>query len=243
MEYKVFIPSGNPTALVVDGVYDEQRRKEINNEIMQKHSFIEQVGFLDDKFNLIMAGGEQCVNAIRCAAYYHMKRLNLNEIKIKNCGEIFSCEKNRRVVSVKSKVEPDIIRLSDSLYKVRLTGIVHLVCTLNLNFKNEDEFKKYAMGEFEKYGVKNEKACGFMLLNGLELKPVVYVRDIDTLFYETACGSGTIACAMIRAYIKKDDVSLRVKQPSGKVLEATIGTLAGQIYKFKISGEIEEYAW
>jgi diaminopimelate epimerase len=51
------------------------------------------------------------------------------------------------------------------------------------------------------------------------LFPVVYVRDIDTLIYETACGSGTIAASAVqmkrenmrewtREYIQPSNISL-----------------------------------
>jgi len=34
---------------------------------------------------------------------------------------------------------------------------------------------------------------------GVRMRPVVLVRDIDTLFYETACGSGTTAIGLLEA--------------------------------------------
>ena len=58
---KIYLPSGNPTALVeVKTIPNLADRKVINNDIMAKFPFVEQVGFIDDEFNLTMAGGERC---------------------------------------------------------------------------------------------------------------------------------------------------------------------------------------
>ncbi len=70
--YKIYIPSGNPTALVIGIEKDLEKRKEINNAIMSKYDFIEQVGFINpNNPELIMAGGEFCGNATRCAINYY----------------------------------------------------------------------------------------------------------------------------------------------------------------------------
>ena len=64
--YKLYVPSGNPTALVLRMERNSEKRKEINNEIMNKYDFIEQVGFINmdiKKPELLMAGGEFCGNA------------------------------------------------------------------------------------------------------------------------------------------------------------------------------------
>ena len=57
----------------------------------------------------------------------------------------------------------------------------------------------------------------------LSIKPVVWVRDIATLFYETGCASGTTAVAIVEALKQKQNLnSLPILQPSGAPLLATI---------------------
>ncbi len=66
-------PSGNDTALV-EGLFDKERRIEINNMILKERSDIEQVGFYKvqgQQLRLEMAGGEFCGNALRSLAYLH----------------------------------------------------------------------------------------------------------------------------------------------------------------------------
>ena len=75
-DYKIYIPSGNPTALVFGLEKDPARRKEINDEIMAQYDdFVEQVGFVNTDIKnpeLMMAGGEFCGNATRSAVKYYL---------------------------------------------------------------------------------------------------------------------------------------------------------------------------
>lgn len=67
-------PGGNITALVdgTDRSLDE--RKIINDKVMAKFPRVEQVGFIDySPLRLVMAGGEFCGNATRCATFLALK--------------------------------------------------------------------------------------------------------------------------------------------------------------------------
>ena len=79
-------------------------------------------------------------------------------------------------------------------------GITHVVIESdNINEKyNKDELKKYAYSILEELDLLKEDAAGVIFVNLLnkttiEIYPIVYVSKINTLFYETACGSGTTA--------------------------------------------------
>ena len=70
MRYRIFDPTGNITALVEEAV-DVSRQPSVAADIMQKHSNVEQVGFVSldgDLPALRMAGGEFCGNASMSAA-------------------------------------------------------------------------------------------------------------------------------------------------------------------------------
>ncbi len=87
-DYKIYIPSGNPTALVLKMERDLEKRKEINDKIMNLYDYVEQVGFINQDINnpeLLMAGGEFCGNATRCAVYYYLNGKPGN-LKIKVSG-------------------------------------------------------------------------------------------------------------------------------------------------------------
>ena len=52
-----------------------------------------------------------------------------------------------------------------------------------------------------------EEAAGVMFIerkNGkIILSPVVFVKEINTLFYETACGSGSVAVGIYESFKNK----------------------------------------
>lgn len=86
--YQIYIPGGNATALVFDLENNLHFRKTINDTIMDKFPYIEQVGFLSsdpEKPELIMAGNEFCGNATRCAAWHFLKGIP-GEISLKVSG-------------------------------------------------------------------------------------------------------------------------------------------------------------
>ena len=214
---KIYLPSGNPTALVeVKTIPNLADRKVINNDIMAKFPFVEQVGFIDDEFNLTMAGGERCINAIRCAALHYMKKLNLNNAKVLNLGDIFECGQDENGVFISSdfslKFECKVQENGEFL--VNLGGITHIVNFQELNLDDE-ELKIYALEKLKFYDLLNLEASGFINYNEPNLKPVVYVKDINTLFYESACGSGSIAVAVVLS-LKSDNTKFKLIQPSGK---------------------------
>lgn len=68
-------PGGNVTALIDGADRSLDERKIINDKIMAKFPRVEQVGFIGySPLRLVMAGGEFCGNATRCAAFLSLKR-------------------------------------------------------------------------------------------------------------------------------------------------------------------------
>ena len=67
-------PGGNITALVKGTNRSPAERRIINDKIMTEFPKVEQVGFIDySPTRLVMAGGEFCGNATRCAAFLALK--------------------------------------------------------------------------------------------------------------------------------------------------------------------------
>ena len=89
----------------------------------------------------------------------------------------------------------------------------------------------------------DEKAIGMMFLekeqNKLKINPVVWVKDIDTTFYETACGSGSLGTAIYNYYINGED-SINIIQPSGYSINIKLNTFGQTINNAKIRGVVEE---
>jgi diaminopimelate epimerase len=66
--------------------------------------------------------------------------------------------------------------------------------------------------------------------------PVVYVRDVDTTYFEGSCGSGTTACAAAFGTIMGDGThNFSFPQPAGTI-DSTIEIYKGKIQTVTIEG-------
>lgn len=73
----------------------------------------------------------------------------------------------------------------------------------------------------------------------IKINPVVWVKDIDTVFYETACGRGSLGTAIYNYYKNKDE-NLELIQPSGYSINIDLDAKAQYIESASISGIVEE---
>jgi len=140
VEYCIFNPGGNITALVFNNHYNVQKKKIINDLILRKHCEVEQVGFIDnDDFNLQMAGGEFCGNATRCAVKYYLKDNLEKEIFIKISGmkeKLLSGIDDENKIWVDIPIKSIKCNISSGVSIVKLDGITHIVI-------DEYQSKKY----------------------------------------------------------------------------------------------------
>jgi len=73
----------------------------------------------------------------------------------------------------------------------------------------------------------------------IKIYPIVWVKEIDTLFFENACGSGTIATSMVETWLTKKSSKYQIMQQSGKFLETEITIKDNIIKKAILKGEIK----
>lgn len=213
-------------------------------------SSIEQVGFLGcgDTQELIMAGGEFCCNATRCAVKYYLNgpeniALKVNGRDYVNAG---IDENNNIWCEIPLYYGDDAITiLENDIYLIKMQGIVIVVMEENISkiyLQNKENIKNKTMKLIYKYGLTTNEAVGIMFLEkenkSLKVNPVVWVYSINTIFCETACGSGTVAIGMMKAYKTKIDQSIDVIQPSGYILNATVNIKEESIYRAIIWGPV-----
>ena len=88
-----------------------------------------------------------------------------------------------------------------------------------------------------------EEAVGIILLekeNGkTKINPVIWVKSIDTVYYETACGSGSLAAGIYKKNTENLD-KLEIIQPSGYSINIEINEEKGIIKSAKIIGKVFE---
>lgn len=238
-KYKVTIlrPGGNNTALI-EGIVPIELRKKINTIVMSKYPDVEQVGFYDcnketSKIRLEMAGGEFCGNATRALAYLLLNG-KPGEVAINVSGTdqllqagINSSNNTYSYIPIKKDFN-SIIKLPLNKFKVDLDGITHIITFIDKEYSPK-ALQKIAKNTLEETNLlTTSAAAGVMFVKKTSsyiysLAPVVWVRDIKTLFYETACASGTTALALLLAKNKSiSKTKITVLQPSKETLSVVI---------------------
>ncbi|NME96606.1 diaminopimelate epimerase [Clostridium cochlearium] len=256
-------PVGNMTIFVTDPV-PKELYKDISKQLMQYTNIHgEQVGFLtsskEDKtiIKLDMMGGEFCGNASRSLGAllvynnypYIKQKENFYEVKLQCSGydKVLNCEVNPTdVLNIYySKIDmplPNNIKSEKlenyQIYKVEFSGIYHFVVNSN-EIENEDEFFELIKNTMEE-NYSDYDAFGIMFYNFNKnyLKPLVYVKATDSLFWEKSCASGTSAVVSALAYEKKENVCINIRQPGGE-LEATANYSGEKINNITIKGTVE----
>ena len=222
-EYELLNPSGNVTALVTKDV-SREKYKEISNEIMNNNPNVEQVGFLkkysDTVFRLEMAGLEFCGNASRAFACFLVKEKyvssNKFEISVSGYDDLIECNVEKKeneffsTIDLKLKkpisdfIEKKILD-GQEVYMVKLPGISHVFLDIKKFKFDKDSCKKEAKEILSKLNLLDIAAVGVIWYENKQIHPVVYVKDIDSLFYENSCGSGSMAFGIYQAYLKNSD--------------------------------------
>lgn len=259
LDYKILNPGGNKTALVKGTEFTDKQKCLINKLIMEKYLDVEQVGFLSNEINrLEMAGGEFCVNATRCAVYEYLKgekgelEISVSGVNKKLKGKVIDKDKVEVIMEIETDLK-DLIENKNGLICVKIDGI--LIAVLNEEkskkyiekLKENEELTKIELKEIMKKELNSkEKAEGIMLLekeNGnVRINPIVWVKEIDTVFYETACGSGSLGTA-IYEFLNNKSTSSKLIQPSDYTIEINLDVKDNYIESAKISGVVKEESY
>lgn len=255
--FSIIRPGGNITALV-EGLVPQVFKKSINDALMKRYSVVEQVGFYQyipqkKLYMLEMAGGEFCGNALRSLAYLVLAG-GQGEITCKvsgvkqtlKAGVIRRREAYAQIPIIKSK--KTIKKLYKNIWLVDLEGISHLIKLVSRKLA-KNAAKSDAKALLIQTGLLQSKAAaGVMfvrqnkLFSNLEIEPIVWVRKIETFFYETACASGTAAVGLWYLFNQNKNLSsicLNVKQPSKEYLQVKISKTRNQSLKIFIEGPVK----
>ena len=265
----VFDTAGNTTLMVLTPVprseYAETAKKLLEIDFDEYCSwrgtaYGEQVAFvLDDNGakSMDMCGLEFCGNASRSYAYYRavvcgdgedagdgLKKIAVN---VSGCAHPLTAvvDINARDSIIDMPLPYDIRMIDTSKAGVQgvhqfveFDGISHLV--LNGEEADAEKFERIKNYFYEEISPGMD-AFGTMFINEEEdlMRPVVYVRDVDTTYFEGSCASGTAAAAAAKASGEPDGTYDYVfRQPDG-TLNASVVKADGQITGIKLGGIIE----
>ncbi len=256
INYVKCCPGGNTTTLVFNGA-GSSRYVDIARRIMTEQPDVEQVGFVLNPTHtaaaarLQMAGSEFCGNAARSLAYV-LVRKGIRDLSPAN-GEFFlevsgtdrilaaRVKGNNSRVAVPICTEKDAIRLIGELTIVELEGITHVL----VNQQPPADLMPEARRILDATGLKSLRSAGVVYWtpyrDGIRITPVVWVRDVETLVAETACGSASVCIAIARAagHERNGIFQLPVYQPSGGVMDALVEFKDGTLSAAFIDGPVE----
>lgn len=115
-------------------------------------------------------------------------------------------------------------------------GILHLIIPdIPANLENFEHVKKFLYDRF------NPPAMGAMFYDTKNetLAPVVYVKDVDSTYFEGSCASGTAACAIAFGLEKPDGgYTFTFPQPAGTI-NASVEVRGGKVQNVYIEGPVE----
>ena len=261
-------PAGNITIFVKDRFGREDYQNVATQLLAMEELKGEQVAFILDvpecgraEGRMEMCGLEFCGNASRSYGLIRAHEMGICGegkvfIDISGCNEILTVDVNTETGFTKVKMplpvsmtEFDLSKLPiDDLkanpmaemllrraFLVNFGGIVHVVLS-DIQAKPET-FELIKDVVMEKY---NPPAIGVMFCDSRENKmiPVVYVRDVDTTYFEGSCGSGTTACAAAFGTIMGDGThNFSFPQPAGTI-DSTVEIYKGKIKAVTIEGVV-----
>ncbi len=251
MNYSIFDPTGNITALVEDAV-EVSLQPAVASKFMQKHPEVEQVGFFSvesDPPALRMAGGEFCGNASMSAAALRCLRLGLSApntvcISVSGAekpvevsltaqeGETFSASVRMPRARMISVLDFTLDSRSGTLPVVWMQGICHIVIEPDSAFFPLREAPETAERAVRLW-CRELKAdgLGLMFLDRSSLTPLVFVPGCDSVFWERSCASGTAAAGMYLASKTGREVDLALAEPGGILrVESSVRTGETRLY-------------
>lgn len=212
--YVLTAAGGNPTAVgVTEVAQDRQWYEKAGQMVMQRLTdrAVEQVGFLNvGAAHFEMAGGEFCGNGARAAGFL------LADLKEAEGGVTFSCSgydgpitvtftKDRESAKVRGSF-PNLVLLKTTVsltdygraVVVDMGGIVHVVIEAPM----PKQYVSVQAAIINELQLTDRDAVGVCWVTTTKesllcLNPVVWVRSINTCFFESSCGSGSIAAAAV----------------------------------------------
>ncbi len=232
--YIITAAGGNATAIrVIEQALSRSEYERDGTTLMTETEprGAEQCGFLIlANRHLEMSGGEFCGNASRAAAVLFSILDGVKDVSFSVSGfngtvigEVSRLSEKKFLAQCKFPGLPtdsqDVIVLGNQpATLVDLGGIVHVVIDAPFP-ENPEKYQTAHRAICKELHLENRDAVGVVWISRsagvVTMHPVVWVRAINTFFYETSCGSGTIA-------VGKTTNARRVIQPTGQVIEVEV---------------------
>lgn len=249
-------PCGNVTAVIFDKLL-EIDRKLLNQRIMDSWKSnhpdqpeIEQCCFITTSHHpeamarIEMLGGEFCGNATRSSIWLITKGIDyqgLIEVSGVSRPLEFLVKDGEVILEMPLPEKGHLVEDVEEGSLVHLDGISHLVVTADKELAEPRELLELLL-KTNKYDCASSPAFGVSYFDQRTgaAKFCVWVKAVDTIFDESACGSGTCAIAIAKTSENKQSQELEILQPSGKTIRAvTELNGASGVAKAFIAGKVD----
>lgn len=203
MQVYFIYPGWNPTILV-DNLEKEiliSDYSDIANNFLKSYKEFEQVGFIEFtnnwNYKCYMMWWELCINALRSLWFWIYDKFSKTEFELESSWTSEKFKINIETwVSVSLSKKYNIEKLENNLVLVKLDGIYHFVKRIKgktwNRSKSEINFQKIQ----KKYInlLSNIPAIWLIWVDeSNRIYPLVFVKDTNSLFFESACWSWTLA--------------------------------------------------
>lgn len=239
-------PSGNITIFVMTPVLRDDYVNTAEKLLALPYQ-AEQVAFVTGDYSFDMAGLEFCGNATRAFGMIAAKGDQEQILSIVTSGidspvPVNVDPKNKySAAQMPLPLSVTDVSWQDEELKINGTlvdfgGIMHLVVTgLPASAEIFEKIKKLAMDQLDPpaLGVMFYDPAGSSMV---PMVPVVYVRDIDTVYFEGSCASGTAAASCFLA--REGTHTYSIQQPAG-CLSSTVTKHNGAITSVTVEGVVD----
>ncbi|MEG0812960.1 MAG: hypothetical protein RSE05_01920 [Clostridium sp.] len=250
MEFKLNItmadPAGNRTAFVEGDVPPEQYAAVGAALLKETDLRAEQGGFVCPPLSsgigrLEMMGGEFCGNAARSFGLWMGLRTgkkagDIVPIEISGSHSVLNVtlEEHGSWISMPLPQKIITIEVGGSHYPaVVLEGITHVILE---HIEPSEELAHAVIAEATKQ--TDSDAAGAIFIDGDRMTPAVWVRAAGSFFWESSCGSGTLAATIwLGREVKDGTYSRELIQPGG-ILKANFTVKDGKFLDAQIGGPV-----
>lgn len=168
--------------------------------------------------------------------YTRVKMPAYQEIRTVDMSKIFACGGEAAVDCEGGVCTGTKAAKTEKVKAVDFGGIVHCILPdVTASAENFEKIKAFV------YAEANPPAFGAMFYDTQtgKLTPVVYVKDVDSTYFEGSCASGTASCAIAFGSEKPDgDYKFTFPQPAGTI-DASVEVRNGKVQTAYIEGSVE----
>ena len=254
----IVYPSGNTTAVVFDQMLDTDR-EDLNSRVMSAWKVkeasqpeVEQCCFVTLPKNIEavarveMFGGEFCGNATRSVIQLITEGKDYQGmIEVSGVDRPLNFNVSNGVIAVEMPLPLDgnlATQVAEGTL-VQLDGIAQLVVTdATIQQSRTPRELLNDLLEQNSYDLAEQPAVGVTYYDR-DTKNAefgVWVKEVNTVFDETACGSGTCAIGVASALDARQNQKIEVVQPSGESIstEAAYDNESGKVVASNIAGKV-----